>query len=300
MKRVFISLFVSISIVLGMTPSTASQAPTVAIIDVGFNTSLFPNNVVYEVCIISNALCPNGKRFQEGTGASNVGSAAPSQFAHGTTMLSVLTSVNPKAKVVTIRILGLNTNGRVGGYTIDDVNVALAWVTQNHERLNIKAVSISQGKVNGNCRVVPDFITKVTALKAADVAVIASAGNERNRSNMSVPACIEDVVSVGATDNPHPGIQAIAWDPTASPTIAHYSNGSPSTDFYTNGRFFHLGQDGSRQFSVGTSNSAAAFAGWWMKNLKSSWNETYESIASQASSASNAWLRGRYVLIQSQ
>ena len=59
-------LLAAILLVVGVTaPAQAEPTPTVAIIDVGFNATLFPNNVVYEVCIVSVALCPNGKQFQE-------------------------------------------------------------------------------------------------------------------------------------------------------------------------------------------------------------------------------------------
>ena len=273
-------------------PAQANTTPTVAIIDVGFNASLFPNNVVTEVCIVSNAACPNGQRFQEGAGAASVPANALPAFAHGTTMLSILTSVNPDAKVVLVRVLGMNTNGRAGAYTIDDITKALVWIVNNSSRLNIKAVSVSQGRVNAPCRATPELTGAVSSLKKQEVAVIASTGNEKNRTNIAVPSCIDDVVSVGATDNPLAGS---AWDKNATPTIALYSNGSATTDFYTNGRFFHTAQNGSRQFAVGTSNATAAFAGWWMKNLKSTINETYASITT--TTASNQWLTGRYVFI---
>jgi len=273
-------------------PAQANTTPTVAIIDVGFNASLFPNNVVAEVCIVSNAACPNGQRFQEGAGAASVPANALPAFAHGTTMLSILTSVNPDAKVVLVRVLGMNTNGRAGAYTIDDITKALVWIVNNSSRLNIKAVSVSQGRVNAPCRATSELTGAVSSLKKQEVAVIASTGNEKNRTNIAVPACIDDVVSVGATDNPLAGS---AWDKTATPTIALYSNGNASTDFFTNGRFFHTAQNGSRQFAVGTSNATAAFAGWWMKNLKSTITETYSSITT--TTASNQWLTGRYVFI---
>jgi hypothetical protein len=273
-------------------PAQANTTPTVAIIDVGFNASLFQNNVVTEVCIVSNAACPNGQRFQEGVGAASVSANALPAFAHGTTMLSILTSVNPDAKVVLVRVLGMNTNGRAGAYTIDDITKALVWIVNNSSRLNIKAVSVSQGRVNAPCRATPELTGAVSSLKKQEVAVIASTGNEKNRTNIAVPSCIDDVVSVGATDNPLAGS---AWDKNATPTIALYSNGSATTDFYTNGRFFHTAQNGSRQFAVGTSNATAAFAGWWMKNLKSTINETYASITT--TTASNQWLTGRYVFI---
>lgn len=286
-------LLALVLLLVGVTfPAQANTTPTVAIIDVGFNTSLFPNNVVHEVCIVSNAACPNGQRFQEGTGAASVPANALSNFAHGTTMLSILTTVNTDAKVVLIRILGMKTNGRAGAYSIDDITTALRWLVDNSSRLNIKAVSISQGRVNAPCRATSELKGAISSLKQQEVAVIASTGNQKNRANIAVPACIDDVISVGATDNPLAGS---AWDTSANPTIALYSNGNASTDFYTNGRFFHIAQDGSRQFAVGTSNATAAFAGWWMKNLKSTINETYASITT--TTASNQWLTGRYVLI---
>lgn len=296
MKRM--GLIAAIAVALsGITNAEASLEPTVAIIDVGFSTSSFSNSVVYEVCIVSSALCPNGARFQEGSGAAHVASNSLPAFAHGTNMLSILTSVNPDVKVVLIRILGLNTNGKSGAYTIDDVTTALAWVVKNYSRFNIKAVSISQGRVNGACRAVPELVNSIKTLTAANVAVIASAGNERNRSNMAVPACIDEVISVGATDNPEVRNTGKGWDVLAAPIIAQYSNGSTSTDFYTNGRFFYTAMDGTRQFSVGTSNATAAFAGTWMKNLRPSISETYAHFSSISTKISNQWLSGKYVLI---
>jgi hypothetical protein len=287
-------LLALVLLLVGVSFPAQANTPTVAIIDVGFNSTLFPNNVAYEVCIVSVAACPNGTRFQEGAGAASVPANALPAFAHGTTMLSILTSVNPDAKVILIRVLGMNTNGRAGAYTIDDITTALRWVVNNASRLNIKAVSISQGRVNAPCRATPELTGAISSLKKQEVAVIASTGNEKNRTNIAVPACIDDVISVGATDNPASSGGA-AWDKAATPTIALYSNGSATTDFYTNGRFFHTAQNGSRQFAVGTSNATAAFAGFWMKNLKPTINETYSSIAT--TTTSNQWLTGRYVLI---
>lgn len=282
------------AVIFGSLPAQANKPSTVAIIDVGFNTALFPNNVAAEICIVSVALCPNGKQFQEGSGAASVTANALPAFEHGTTMLSILTTVNPDAKVVLVRVLGMQPNGRAGGYTIDDITTALRWIVDNASRLNIRAVSISQGKVNAPCRAVPELTGAISSLKKQEVAVIASTGNQSNRVNIAVPACIDDVISIGATDNPAQRGQE-AWDKSAKPTIGLYSNGNTSTDFYTNGRFFHTAMNGSRQFSVGTSNATAAFAGWWMKNLKSSIAETYASITT--TTASNKWLTGKYVHI---
>ena len=171
-------------------------------------------------------------------------------------------------------------------------------VVANKDTFNIKVVSISQGKVNAPCRVVPDFVQKVSALKASNVAVIAATGNDGNRTNTAVPSCIEDVVSVGATNNPDSGTNGTAWDPTATPVIAPYSNGNSGTDFYTNARFYYTAMDGSKQFSVGTSNATAAMAGWWLKNLRPTFQETYDALVSTSTVAKNNWLTGKYVLIK--
>jgi hypothetical protein len=44
-----------------MVPAHAETSPTIAVIDTGTNTSLFTNNIAYEVCIVSSYTCPNGK-----------------------------------------------------------------------------------------------------------------------------------------------------------------------------------------------------------------------------------------------
>ena len=67
-------LVVIAAVIFGSLPAQANEPSTVAIIDVGFNTALFPNNVVAEICIVSVAVCPNGKQFQEGSGAASVAS----------------------------------------------------------------------------------------------------------------------------------------------------------------------------------------------------------------------------------
>ena len=104
---------------------------------------------------------------------------------------------------------------------------------------------------------------------------------------MMSPACLSNVVSVGATDNPDPGTTGKAWDPNAKPTIATYSNGNAQTTYYTNGRFYTLQPNGSRKFTVGTSNATAAISAWLLSHP----NPT-------STVASNQWLTGKYVFIQ--
>ncbi len=98
------------------------------------------------------------------------------------------------------------------------------------------------------------------------MAVIASTGNDLNRSAIMSIACLPDVVSIGATDNPDPGVSGKPYDPSAKPYIDRYSNGNPQANFYLNARWYVLEPNGKNKFMVGTSNATAAMTGWWSLN----------------------------------
>ena len=274
MKRV---LFL-IAVLLGsaVVPAQAEPTKSIALIDVGVNTSLF-SNIVAEVCIVESLTCPNGKQFMEGKGASNVGVSSLANVNHGTNMASVINKVNPNINLVVIRIAGLTAQGNLGIYTNAAVKSALDWVVANRAKYNIAAVSVSQGRIFAGCYVPAGTVDDVKALKDNNVPVIASAGNDGNKTDMMSIACLPDVVSVGATDNPDPGITKQAYCKTCTPTIAKYSNGNPN--FYLNGRWYVTQTDGSTKFLTGTSTATASFAAWWVLNQKATYAETYAQFS---------------------
>jgi hypothetical protein len=210
-------------------------------------------------------------------------------------MASIILQVNPAIKIIPIRIVAATKSGAPYLYNLTDVKSALTWVVGNREKYNIVAVNISQGKIFPNCGVPEGMADQIAELRKANVAVIASTGNDGNRQAMMSPACLPDVISVGATDNPHPGSQGIAYDPLAKPTIASYSNGNANTTIYINSRWYALNLAGQRKFSVGTSNGTAAFTGVWTLNRKSSVAETLDGILARTTTTSNKWLSGRYL-----
>jgi len=269
-------------------------APTIAVIDSGVPTSLFAN-IVDEVCILEYSLCPNGKSTMDGVGAANIAPSTNMTLTHGTEMLSIISKVNPNAKVIPIRIVGVTPNGLPYLYSNNAVKLALDWVIANRMKYNITVVNISQGKIFAGCAVPAGTAQDVAVLKANNVAVIASAGNDSNRTAMDSIACLTDVVSVGATDNPDPGITGKPYDPTAKPYIARYSNGTPLTSFYLNARWYVLQPSGKTKFYVGSSNATAAMSGWWSLNYQGSWQATYDYMVKSAKAASNEWLSGRYI-----
>jgi len=306
MKRIFNCVVTALLVgVYGMvaTPSGVADtppavSPSVAIIDSGVNTALFPN-IVTEVCILEWSMCPNGKPQMEGAGAANTGVVTNTTLTHGTEVASVITKVNPSIKIIPIRIVGVTDKGNPYIYSNKAVKLGLDWVIANRAKYNIQAVNVSQGKIFPGCSLPDGTQADVDALKAANVAVIAATGNDSNRTAVMSIACAPGVIAIGATDNPDPGSSGKSYDPIAKPYIARYSNGNAATDFYLNARWYALQPNGKQKFTLGTSIATAAFTGWYTLNYKGSIVATYQYLVGTATTASNQSLTGRYLFVPS-
>ena len=264
-----------------ITPVHAESVGSVVVIDSGINTSLFKDNVVYEVCILSKSECPNGKSFMEGLGASKISESSDSVLNHGTNIVSVMTQVNPSIKIIPIRIVGINKLGNPENYTLDDIDKALRWVTKNQKKYNISVVNISQGNTFNTCDVSPVFKKQVFLLKKVNVPVIAAAGNDGNNKLVFTPACWKETISIGASD--------------FSGNIQPYSNLNGKVDFYVQDNYNVLMLNGDKQPRIGTSNSTAAFSTWWLMNNKGSIEKTYKYALSVSTLTINSSVKGFYV-----
>lgn len=293
MKKLFVVLAL---LAASVVPAHAETSQSIVIIDNGANTALFGDKVAYEVCLLVGYVCPNGKSTMEGTGAAVLPKTTNKDFNHGTWMASLVLRFNPTVKIIPIRIVGMTGLGNPALYSLEDVQNALNWVVANQAKFNIAAVSISQGKVFAGCKVPAGMAKSIATLKNLNVPVMASVGNDGNRTATFSPACLTDTVSVGATDNPWPGMQPIEYDKAASPYIARYSNGATGqTDFFVNGRWNATSIDGSTKFIVGTSGATAVFAAWWVLNKKDTFDATYTSLMKTTVEAKNEFQTGRYV-----
>lgn len=280
-----------------VVPVHAEPAPSIAVIDVGFNSSLYSDSVVAEYCWVEFNSCPNGKPSMEGAGASSITTLKSDSLNHGTQMLSVIKAVNPSAKLVLIRITGATADGLQLLYTNKAVKAGLDWVVANRTKYNISVVSVSQGGVFAGCQVPAGTADVVASLKAVNVPVIAATGNNSNRKDINSIACLPDVVAVGATDNPDPGVTGKAYDKNAKPYIARYSNGNALVDFYLNGRWYVKNYNGTTKFMAGTSTATASLSGWWLLNNKATFDETYSWLVTSSTTASNEWLTGKYITL---
>lgn len=241
-------------------PAKADNAPAVAILDTAIDTSLpiFKDRIVYEVCVLEWNSCPNGKSFQEGPGSAVLPMPiiANNGFSHGTSMASVVANTDPNVKIVFVRIIGNTPSG--GRQIANELTVvnALTWVLQNKDKFNIKAVSMSQGHHNLSpltdyCPSTPNTVNLIKNLNTANVGVFFAAGNGYDYKRLDWPACINESISVGATD--------------ARDTIPLYSNmDSARLDIHSLGTMKVSLPGGTTTNGVGSSVSTQVAATQWV------------------------------------
>jgi hypothetical protein len=298
-KLIAVSLVITFVFGAQVPVHAADPAPSIVVIDTGTDPALFPGKIVAEACFLESYKCANGKQVMEGPGASYIASTTNKDLTHGTQMLSIIAKVNPAANLIPIKIVERTPSGNPMLYTLASVKLALDWVIANRVKYNIAVVSLSQGGIKAGCRVPDGMVAQFSTLKAVNVPIVVSIGNNSSKTESNAPACIADAVAVGGTDNPTPTSQPIAWDPTAKPYIARYNNVSSAVDFYANARWFTTNRDGSKKFIVGTSAATASVAGWWLLNRKDSFDATYKYLSDNAGVASNEWFTGKYIFIDS-
>jgi len=283
MKRILIALAIAALVAAELTPAAQAATPkTLVIIDSGISADLpwVKEMLVEEACFIEFGRCPNGLSTMSGKGAAAlpVSLIKDKAMSHGTQMASVAYEVDPTTKLVMIRIAGMSGKGFINTYTTKAVTKALNWVNQNAERLNVGAVSVSLGRSykEANCPIESDLQTQVRNLAARDIPVVAATGNGSNLLKVHYPACVPEVIAIGATEPryTHRAVQGWVYP------IMLISNQGPDLDFYTLGRYTTTDVFGQRAVSLGTSSSTAAFATYLVKqfNQGKSYTETMATV----------------------
>ena len=274
MKKV-VGLFVIIFTAAFLPAVQANQKPAIAIIDTAVDTNKI--NVFHEVCVMQELRCPNGKTEMSGPGSAYLPWIEPNprrkdprtEFNHGTQMTTIASAVGRDINVIFVRIVPQARNGGQGYYDAEnDLNGALNWVLNNQTKYNIVAVSASLGsrKIGTGpayCPVRDNLRNSIINLQKVGVATIIAAGNSYDTQRVDFPACISESVAVGSVNE--------------RGSIENYSNGGPDLDFYALGTYnTSLGR------LMGTSAATAAFAAYWAKNYKGSYQATYDYMKSIA------------------
>lgn len=286
MKKL-ISLFVVIALAAaGVTPAAQAATPkTLVIIDSGIAADLpwVQQMIVDEACFIEYGKCPNGQSTMFGKGAASLDVARIKHRAmsHGTQMASVAYEIDPSTELVMIRIVGMSDKGFANSYTTRAVTRALNWVNENAERLNVGAVSLSVGRAykETSCPIESELQTQVLNLLSRNIPVIAATGNGSNRLKVDYPACVPEVIAVGATDRRYTVRAIQGW---VYP-IMLISNQGLDLDLYALGRYTTTDAFGQKSVSMGTSSATAAFATYVVNQMNSGLGYTDVMTKVQAS-----------------
>lgn len=303
MNKKIIAAFLSLILI---TPTAANAAlknstvvqPTLAILDTAIDTSLpiFKGKIVHEVCILEWNSCPNGTSFMEGSGAATMPVSLLNKegFEHGTQMAQAAISANPNLNIVFVRIIGMNSLGsRQIANETTFVN-AMKWVLNNKDRFNIQALSMSQGHHNvgsgtNYCPSTPNTEGIISSLVSSGIPVFLPAGNYRDKTRVSWPACIKSAVTISAT--------AIGDGPA---TYTNYDKNI--TDFFANGSMQTILPGGSKINTAGTSISAQVAAGIWIKIKEKyptySYQQIYDLMNNKSIKLPSRSMSGRLLLVE--
>lgn len=195
----------------------------VAVLDSGIDAHhpFLSGRIVAEACFSATGSCPNGQTQMFGEGAGRPCTYS-GECAHGTHVAGIIagqtsngSGVAPGARILAVQVFSRYDDAAscapgappCARTALSDQMAALEWVYQQRERVPIAAVNMSLGFGQkfvdpSSCdATVPGYRAIVENLKAAGIATIAAAGNEGFSNGLGYPACLSNVVSVGAVDS---------------------------------------------------------------------------------------------------
>lgn len=236
------------------------QGVVVAILDSGIDTDHpdLADAVVHQACFGNPdgpdgvGFCPNGSDRQFGPGA------AEDDAGHGTFVSGIVASngivsapgVAPAASIVAIKV---TDNCTISGcfYAFSEIVAALNYIIANNATLKVRAINMSFGTNElfaGACDNAKAFTMAAAAaintLRTMGVIAFAAAGNDGSGTMMRAPACLSNVVSVGASDD---------FD-----VVATFSNSNATTDVFAPGVAITSDFFGGGTFTSATGGTSAA------------------------------------------
>ncbi len=249
---------------------------TVGILDSGMmlNHPDLQDALVAQRCYVhSPGTCPNGLHTQSGAGAGR------DDNGHGTNVAGIVTGngtkaptgVAPSSKLVIVKVLAADGSFSDTAQVISGLQFIL-----NHPEYRVKVINMSLGTnalFAGPCNNQdPNFTSVVHSLHMQGVTLFASSGNQKSTTKMALPACISEVVAVGAVyDSNYGANTAFCADSTAADKVTCFSNSSTALDLLAPGAATtSTGMGGRTSTYYGTSQAsptaAAAAADLLQKN----------------------------------
>ena len=226
------------------------RGTTVAVLDSGIdaNHPAFDGRLAGEACFCDNldgtGCCPFGDLERIGDGS------AKDDHGHGTHVSGIVSGVAPATRIVAVKVL--DSANRFRSFT--QIYRALEWVADH--RPDVDAINMSLGSdalfTDSECdatAIAWGLEPVIARLRKRGVLVAASSGNNGVADRMWLPACMPDVLGVGATfDN--------------ADAVASFSNSSPSLDVLAPGVSITSAARGGGMVALsGTSMAAPHVAG---------------------------------------
>jgi subtilisin family serine protease len=237
--------------VLGLT----GAGVVVAVLDTGIDTDhpLLADSLIHQECYLVAAVCPAGPNVAEdGNG-------------HGTHVSGIITSngppigVAPGASIEAFKVLDDTGNGE-----FSDILSAYDQIIAHHPEVDLINMSISDGGTYGPgiCDGgVPAATADLAATRAMGITTFAAAGNNHAKNGLGYPACITDVVAVGAVYDANVG--AFSCDATTAPDqVTCFSQSDSALDLLAPGALIQSTYVGGGLANLaGTSMASPAAAG---------------------------------------
>lgn len=190
------------------------EGVVVAVLDSGIDTDhpLLLDDINHQMCFLNSGGCPGG---------DTTGTSAEDGFGHGTHVSGIITSagppigVAPDALIDAFKVLDDSGVGRV-----NNLIAAYDEIILNHPEVDVINMSLGvNGVPPGLCDIyIPAFTTAIETTRAMGITTFAASGNSGSKTDISYPACMKQVVSVGAVYDADVGSQS--WPGCTDPTTA--------------------------------------------------------------------------------
>lgn len=268
----------------------------VAVLDTGVDAdhpAFADGRVAFEACFSrgvdgdpdTGGDCPNGQAREIGPGAAAPRAERGPDFPHGTHVSAIAAGVAtglvdeqadrtdgdgvaPGADIMAVQVF--HDAGVRALANTSDTLLGLEWVAEQAAAgVPVAAANLSlgsPGRWREPCdRFGPGPLYQLAAadLAAEGVATIAAAGNEQQRDSVGMPACVSNIVAVGASTIPTDWWTEVGLPVDDPPELAQYSNAGPLIDIVAPGNAVAAVPGPQVQAQNGTSMAAPHVAGAW-------------------------------------